>query len=186
MVYLNSTLFKILGFDTSDIVSSSNIIIAPYQLNLLGVKRINIFSSNLSTTNYSSTTFYSNKIATIAVDQPSFSMISYSNFSGVKNVLKTKIIDRIDIQITDENNILLDFNNIDWCFTFQLEIVRKYYPVSFASLSQLRDNTIPMKLNNSNEIKPDENLKSIDENLKPIDEIKPEENIDPELNYLMQ
>ena len=48
-------------------------------------------------------------------------MISYVNINELnKNILRGQIVDSIDIQITDENNVDIDFNNIDWNITLCL------------------------------------------------------------------
>ena len=48
-------------------------------------------------------------------------MISYSNQNDLNNnLLKQSIIDRVDIQLLDENNNYLDMNNLDWTITISL------------------------------------------------------------------
>lgn len=99
---------------------------SPYPLNLLGVKKLNIRSQKLQIASFNS---ISNNlgitIATIPVDQPAFSMISYINQTDLnKTNLQIKVIDQIDISIVDEDNSLINFNNIDWNITLVLENVR--------------------------------------------------------------
>lgn len=97
-----------------------------YPLNLLGVKKLNIRSQKLQISSFSS---LSNNLgitlATLAVDVPSYSMISYINQTDLnKTNLQIKTIDQIDLSITDEDNNLIDFNNLDWNITLVLENVR--------------------------------------------------------------
>ena len=97
-------------------------IIFPYPLNLLGVKKISIKSSSLSIIAFSSVNNnYSDTICTIPADQPAFGMISYNNQNDLnKNLLKQSVIDRVDIQLLDENQNYLDMNNLDWSITICL------------------------------------------------------------------
>ena len=98
-----------------------------YPVNLLGTKKINIKSSELAINSLSSKALaYNCIIATIPVDYPFFSMISYVNQNALnKNIVKTPTIDTIDIQLTDDNDVLLDFNNLDWTITLCLSIERE-------------------------------------------------------------
>ena len=98
-----------------------------YPVNLLGTKKINIKSNNLSINSMSSKLLaFNNVIATIPVDNSFFSIISYVNQNALnKNIIKTPTIDTIDIQLTDDNDELLDFNNLDWTMTLCLSIERE-------------------------------------------------------------
>jgi hypothetical protein len=112
-----------------------------YPLNLLGINRLAIRSSRLLISSFNS--FDMGKginLATIPVDQPPWGLINYSNQTDLnKAVLEVKYIDMIDIQIADENNVLLDFNNTNWTLTLVLEVIRKV-PERFTST--FRDLTI--------------------------------------------
>jgi hypothetical protein len=96
----------------------------PYQLNLLGKKKLFINSNHLRNNAFSSKSFSCvQTIATIPVDKPPYEMISYISISDLeKNILFNKSIDTIDIQIVDENSDFIDFQNIDWSITICLSI----------------------------------------------------------------
>ena len=96
----------------------------PYQLNLLGKKKIFINSNNLKNSAFTSKSFSSvQTIATIPVDQPPYSMISYTSVSDLeKNILFNRTLDVLDIQIVDEDNKYINFQNIDWSITLCLTI----------------------------------------------------------------
>lgn len=113
--YLGGTILDIIGTDSSK-VSSSNIYTCSYPLNLLGVKKLLIRSERLAIQAVSSIDYAStNVLVTIPVDVPPFSMISYTSQSeSNKNLLNIRSINQIDIQIYDENDNLIDFNNLDW------------------------------------------------------------------------
>lgn len=119
--------YKVFGFKPNlTYIWISNLIVASYPLNLLGVKKLYIRSQKLQIASFnSSTNNLGITLATIPVDVPAFSMISYTNQTDLnKTNLQIKIIDLIDISITDEDNQLIDFNNLDWNITLVLENIR--------------------------------------------------------------
>jgi len=124
-----SSIKSILGF--YDDIQSTTQIILPYQLNLLGKKKIFINSNHLRNNAYSSKSFSCvQTIATIPVDQPPYNMINYVSVSDLeKNILFNRFIDMIDIQIVDEDNKFIDFRNINWsitlCLTFEKNDIEK-------------------------------------------------------------
>ena len=83
---------------------------------------MSIKSNSLAISAFSSqTNNRTNIICTVPVIEPPFNMISYVNVNDLnKNILRGQIIDSIDIRITDENNVDVDFNNIDWNITLCL------------------------------------------------------------------
>ena len=92
-----STIKKILGFETD--ISSTTLITMPYQLNLLGKKKIFINSNNLKNSAFTSKSLSSvQTIATIPVDQPPYNMINYTSVSELeKNILFNRSLDVLDI-----------------------------------------------------------------------------------------
>ena len=117
-----STIKKILGFDSN--ITNTSLIKMPYQLNLLGKKKIFINSNNLRNSAFTSKSLSSvQTIATIPVDQPPYSMINYTSVSELeKNILFNRSLDVLDIQIVDEDNKYINFQNIDWSITLCLTI----------------------------------------------------------------
>ena len=117
---------KIFGYDTRTIAPVGNQWLAPNPLNLLGVKKLYIRSQKLQIASFNSATNNLGiTLSTIPVDVPAFSMISYTNQTDLnKTNLQTKIIDQIDISITDEDTELINFNNLDWNITLVLENIR--------------------------------------------------------------
>ena len=113
-----STILEILGTTSSTIATSTNYT-CPYPLNLLGVKKLLIKSTRLSIHSVSTFDYASSNILlTIPSDVSPFSMISYSSQSDAnKNLLNIRSINEIDINIYDENNNYIDFNNLDWTMT---------------------------------------------------------------------
>jgi hypothetical protein len=116
-----STLLNVLG-TTSSIISVSTAYKCPYPLNLLGVQKLSIKSERLAIHSVSSIDFsFSNTLVTIPCDVPPYSLISYISQSDQnKNLLNIRNINEIDIQIFDENNNFIDFNNLDWTITLTI------------------------------------------------------------------
>ena len=49
-------------------------------------------------------------------------------------MLKNRVIDSIDIKITDENNGYVNFNNVEWSLTLAITTTRKYKENIFTDL----------------------------------------------------
>jgi hypothetical protein len=118
----NSTIKKILGYDT--LLASSFFLTLPYQLNLLGKKKLFINSYNLRNSAYTSKNVgFVQTIATIPVDQPPYNMINYVSATDLEKViLSNRSLDTIDIQIFDEDNNYINFRNINWSITLCLTV----------------------------------------------------------------
>ena len=125
--FSGSSAFEILGFDSLTNYSSiNNVIVAPFLLNLLGIQQIRIHSSAFSCYNSSSTNMGENNlVGVIQNTSPPFGMILYRNSQTSHSVLKNKQISLIDIQLLDEKNRYLDFNNTDFTITFMMTIFRR-------------------------------------------------------------
>ena len=101
-----TSIMSVLGFsNTTTFTSTTGSLAALYPLNLLGVKVISIKSSILAISAYTSQKLgFSNTLATIPVNAPSFNLISYdSNNSLNKHILRVKNIDSIYISLMDDN-----------------------------------------------------------------------------------
>jgi hypothetical protein len=125
----NFSIGSILGFESNTInnsVGSSNpyTLTPVYMLNLLGAKKLNILSSEINTSNFSSEVGTLSMLSSIAVDVPAYGLIIYENKSGFKNNLQVRDINRIDIQIVDENHNFINFNNISWSMLICFYITR--------------------------------------------------------------
>jgi len=124
-----STVKKILGFDVN--ITSTTLIKLPYQLNLLGKKKLFINSNNLRNSAFTSKNLASTQtIAVIPVDQPPYNMINFSSTVDIqKIILNNRVLDMIDIEITDESTNFINFRNIDWsitlCLTVEIDDIMK-------------------------------------------------------------
>ena len=147
-----STCAEIFGMGTVDFYinggPSGVILNFPYPLNLLGVKKISIKSSSLNIVAFSSIkNGYSDTICTIPADQPAFGMISYTSQNDLnRNILKQSVIDRIDIQLLDENQNYLDFNNLDWSITICLSNERVDREKDTTTIKDITNKIKPIEL----------------------------------------
>ena len=125
--YSGSTLFYVLGLATTSNYTVTTNILCPYPTNFLGVKKILICSNALAP--YfaidSNLGGHINLISTMSNNEPPFGQISYQNQVGSYQLIKSSLINEIDVQIRDENYALIDFNGIDWSITFQINIFRQ-------------------------------------------------------------
>ena len=123
-----STIWNILGFQSNVAASSvSNAITPPFPLNLLGIKKLKIFSNAFGITAFDSKGLGANTLLDcICVDEASYGLISYTNTQGSYSKLKRRNINQIDIQIKDENNNLINFNNASWSISLCLIVYRDY------------------------------------------------------------
>jgi hypothetical protein len=131
----------------SSTVSTSNIYRCIHPLNLLGVQKLSIKSERLAVQSVSSIDYsFSNTLVTIPVDVSPFSMISYNSQSDAnKNLLNVRIINEIDIQIFDENNNLVNFNNLDWNITLVITTEIKYDQQEISLNTFLNNNYLDLK-----------------------------------------
>lgn len=136
-----STILQVLGFPTTtDSTSTGATLIAPYPLNLIGIKKILVLSNNLATSNhqlFSSNKGFSNLLGSIPISASSFGLTVYDNYHANESILRVKTIDNIDISLVDENGLLIDFNNVDWCLTLCIKIERSRPILSPESFSQI-------------------------------------------------
>ena len=77
--------------------------------------------------NYSSSNNgMSTLLSIIPIDQPSWGLITFNNYTDTKNIIKNKTLDKIEIIIRAEDKSLINFNNIDWVLKLKIDITRKY------------------------------------------------------------
>lgn len=114
----------LLGMIVSSSSPSASSFTPPYPVNLLGIKRLSIVSNEIGTFNYTSKGNI-NLLASIPVDQPSFGLVIYENKNQLKHSLHLQDINKLDIQILDEQYNLVNFNNQNWTMLFSIYITRK-------------------------------------------------------------
>jgi hypothetical protein len=142
----SGSMLDVIG-STSSTTSTSNIYKCIYPLNLLGVQKLSIKSEKLAVQTASSVDYsFSNTLVTIPVDVSPFSMISYTSQSDAnKNLLNVRTINEIDIQVYDENNNLVNFNNLDWNITLIITTDIKYDQQEISLNTLLKNNYLDLK-----------------------------------------
>lgn len=122
-----SSIYSILGFAKNTIYNIvANTITFPFLFDLLGIKKLKIYSTNISVDSVDSVgNATNNLLCTISVNQPGFNMLIYSNIDGLYSHIRNKYISTIDITIKDENGNFVNFNNVGWTLTLNLIIYRK-------------------------------------------------------------
>jgi hypothetical protein len=122
-----SSIYYILGFNSNTIYNIvGNTITFPNLFNLLGQKKLKIYSSNLAVDSFDSVnTATNNLLCTISVNVPGFDLLVYANFDGVYSHMRNRYVSTVDIQIKDELGNFINFNNINWTMTVNLILYRK-------------------------------------------------------------
>lgn len=122
-----SSSFNILGFNQNTVYTiTGNTITMPNLLNLIGIKKLKIYSQNLAIDSYDSVGNSTNSlIETISVYVPGFSLIVYNNIDSTYGHLKTAYLSTIDIQIKDEFGNYVNFRGIDWTMTIVLIVYKR-------------------------------------------------------------
>jgi hypothetical protein len=164
----NSTSWSILGFvkNSGDFLATSNIITPPFLLNLLGVKKLKLYSEAFSILSLDSTeNATTNLIDTIPNYSQSYGLLTHSNNDGIYGKLKKKLINQIDIQIKDEFSNYINFNNTNWSITLALIIYRKVKK-NETDMSDLLNKLGNIETIMANITTPQENVNS-EENINP-------------------
>lgn len=157
-IFQVSSLFATLGFTSSNKTSTSFSLTADYPLNLLGITKIKIQSVNLGSYNIDSLTRgYCNTLGIIPVDQPSFGLISYENKTNSIFQIRDNRVDEIDLQMLDQNNNLINFNNVDWDLTILFKFTREIEILSKTDMTDIlkqQNKILENMLNQQNSIEP--------------------------------
>lgn len=110
---------KLLGL--SGTTTESNDIISQNLVNLSGTQVLYITLDNLTVASNSSTNSGINNILeSINIDVITGNSKSFYNSSTIKYKVVESYIDKLNVNIYDENNILVDFNNTDWYMSISL------------------------------------------------------------------
>lgn len=118
-----STCYILLGFKKDTTYTSvNNIIEFPYLGNLLGTKNIYVKIPNLILDNYNTQTNDRATLSNIPVNATPYGLIFYENRSTTSTIIKNiQMPDVLYVQLTDDTNNLIDFNNIEWSITIQID-----------------------------------------------------------------
>ncbi len=135
------TMGDVIGIGTTSIVGTVKT--CPYPLNLLNKTKLFIQSNSLFNVAYTSYNLgFTTTIAAIPVNQPPYNLINYVSLSeSDKVIIHNTVLNSIDIQILDETDNFINFNNIDWsmtlCLTVEREDQKKIHIENFSEYMQL-------------------------------------------------
>ena len=125
-----STAAKMMGFDNNpdndDVVAAGNSTTSDFVVNMCSVHSLMV-RSNIATGNVQSTTHSNSTILQkISIDQNGFAMI-YLNQDDYRttNITQQPQVDQIEIKITDQNNNLIQFNNVNYEMSLIFQVYEK-------------------------------------------------------------
>ena len=122
--YIN-TINEVLGLGKFDYIFLTLTLQAPFMLDLLGIKVLNICSTLLPINSFSSENSATNTLATVPVNASSFSLILYDNSAMKRQTLGVKSISGIDIQIYGDDGKLINFNGVFWTMTLAIHSLKQ-------------------------------------------------------------
>ena len=97
----------------------------PYPANFLGITKIKVCSDNLAGTNVDSSQLKTTTlIDTISATAVPFGLTIFNSL-GRETFMKSKRIEEIDIQLKDQDDNLIDFNNAEWSMSFIINTHRR-------------------------------------------------------------
>jgi len=119
----DSTCGVLMGFEKGKVYNSiSNTIEMPYLANFMGSKNVYVKIPNLILDNYNTLTKDRATLLNIPVNVPPFGIIMYENSSGSSTIIKSiQIPDTLIVQLSDDENNLIDFNNTEFSITLQID-----------------------------------------------------------------
>lgn len=119
------SLFSIIGFVPGETyVSSSNALTSSNSINFYGLNRLQVKSSTFQLNNVDSYKKGVNRtLGIIPITNLNGGICFYNNFTNYRNVFKNREISTIGIEFQDDYKNYIDFNNIDWSLTLQIDIL---------------------------------------------------------------
>lgn len=113
---------NVIGLGNDDLTSISLSLTMPYVVNFLPLSRINFRSNFFNFKNYNQADSSSDCFLSLQNNAPQQAMIFYTNSSSTKYLIEDRSITSFLITVTNDINQLINFNNIDWYLTFQIDI----------------------------------------------------------------
>ena len=125
----SSTCYILMGFQKQQVYDSiTNKIEMPYLANFMGTKNVYVKMPYLILDNYNSFTKDRATLLNIPINVPPFGIVMYENGSGSNCIIKNiQIPDMLVLQLTDDENNLIDFNNTDFSITIQIDFYLNLY-----------------------------------------------------------
>lgn len=117
-----STINKVLGLGSTNISSTSLTLVLPYVVNYLPLPRINFRSNYFKFGNYNLDDGTSDIFLPLQNNAGQQSTINYINQTQLRNIIVDRNITVFTINVTDDSNRFINFNNVDWYMTFQIDV----------------------------------------------------------------
>ena len=96
-----------------------------FPANFLGITKIKLSSDNLAGTNVDSSQLKTTTlIDTISVTATPFGLTIFNSL-GRETLMKAKRIEEIDLELRDQDDNLIDFNNAEWCISIIINTHRR-------------------------------------------------------------
>jgi hypothetical protein len=121
----NCLINSVLGLGSVDIASSVSFpytAILPFVVNFIPLPRINFRSNYFKFNNYSLSDGSSDIFLPLQNNAGQQSMINYVNQTQNKFLITDRNITNFTISVCNDNNQLINFNNVDWYMTMQIDI----------------------------------------------------------------
>lgn len=124
--WLEGSILSLLGFPAghSYVSAVTGKLNSPYCVNFSGINKLYIKSNTFNLKNIDSKNKgRSRAICAIPINNAYSGVIYYNNFTQYKSIFKNYELSSIQIEIQDDNKNYIDFNNVDWTMTLQVDIV---------------------------------------------------------------
>jgi hypothetical protein len=131
-----STCYRLIGWDNTEdfTFTMRDQYLSPNVVNLLTTPRIFIRSTSIYTGNYSDETESSDVLGVIANNACLNGIIHFINYNGINHLINNDIIN-FDINITDDDKNLIDFQGCPIYITFNIKTIREIQkPPSFQEM----------------------------------------------------
>ena len=116
-----STINKIIGLSNTDLIGALSYDL-PYVVNFLPIPRINFKSNYFKFNNYNTTDKTSDLFLSLQNNTGQLNMINYINQTQTEFLLQDTSKTTFNINVMDDYNNLISFNNIDWTMTLIFKI----------------------------------------------------------------
>ena len=63
-------------------------------------------------------------VATVPVNCLPGGMILYNNYTNFNSIINPASLNTLGIELLDDKENFIDFNNVDWTLTFQVDVVK--------------------------------------------------------------
>jgi len=127
---------RVMGLGSTDVTSTALSLVLPYVVNFLPIPRINFRSNFFNFKNYNQTDNSNDIFLSLQNNAPQQAIINYTNGSNTKFLVEDRSITSFLVSVTTETNQLINFNNIDWYMTFQIDI-EYIQPQQYSSFGQI-------------------------------------------------